>query len=63
MNINKKLLIIFMMLFLSPLTIYADEKPNLDDEELPAIDPFKVDQAPSLKTKRQLEVNHQVVVC
>ena len=29
------------MLFLSPLTIYADEKPNLDDEELPAIDPFQ----------------------
>jgi len=41
MNINKKLLIFFMMLFLSPLTIYADEQPNLEDEELPAIDPFQ----------------------
>ena len=30
-----------MMLFLSPLTLYADEKLNLEDEELPAIDPFQ----------------------
>jgi len=41
MNINKKLLILFMMLFLSPFTLYADDKPNLEDEELPAIDPFQ----------------------
>ena len=30
-----------MMLFLSPFTLYADDKPNLEDEELPAIDPFQ----------------------
>ena len=29
------------MLFLSPFTLYADDKPNLEDEELPAIDPFQ----------------------
>ena len=44
MNINKRLLLIIFALFifsnLSVLKAY-EEKINLDDEELPAIDPFQ----------------------
>ena len=44
MSINKKLLlIIFALLFFSNLTVLNadEEKINLDEEELPAIDPFQ----------------------
>ena len=44
MSINKKLLlIIFSLLIFSNLSILKanEEKINLDDEELPAIDPFQ----------------------
>ena len=43
MSINKKLLIIFALFIFSNLSaLRADEeKVNLDDEELPAIDPFQ----------------------
>ena len=44
MNINKKLLLIIFALFIfSNLSILKadEEKINLDDEELPAIDPFQ----------------------
>lgn len=41
MNINKKLLAIFMFLFLSSTVLHAEDTINLDDEELPAIDPFQ----------------------
>ncbi len=44
MSINKKLLYIVLIIFtlnLSLFTSNAEEKVNLDDEELPAIDPFQ----------------------
>tara|TARA_B100000315_G_scaffold160904_1_gene149314 strand:- start:135 stop:581 length:447 start_codon:yes stop_codon:yes gene_type:complete len=44
MSINKKLLYIVLIIFtlnLSLFTSNAEEKDNLDDEELPAIDPFQ----------------------
>ena len=44
MNINKKLLLIIFALFIfSNLTVLNadEEKVNLDEEELPAIDPFQ----------------------
>ena len=43
MSINKKLLIIFALFIFSNLTVLNadEEKVNLDEEELPAIDPFQ----------------------
>ena len=45
MNISKRLLLIILTLFifsnLSILNAADEEKINLDDEELPAIDPFQ----------------------
>ena len=45
MNINKilKILLLFLMVLFSQLqfqSLKAEDKNNLDDEELPAIDPF-----------------------
>ena len=39
--INKLIVFLFVFLILSVSNIYAEEKDNLDDEELPAIDPFQ----------------------
>ena len=44
MNINKKLLYLILIIFSFNLNFFnsiAEEKANLDEEELPAIDPFQ----------------------
>ena len=44
MNINRKLLYLILIIFslnLNFISSYAEEKVNIDDEELPAIDPFQ----------------------
>ena len=44
MNINRKLLYLILIIFslnLNFISSNAEEKVNLDDEELPAIDPFQ----------------------
>tara|TARA_B100001057_G_C22708169_1_gene894601 strand:+ start:638 stop:1045 length:408 start_codon:yes stop_codon:yes gene_type:complete len=40
MNIKNKILIILILGFLSINSIFADEKKNVLDEELPAVNPF-----------------------
>ena len=41
MNINKILLLIITLLVFNFNTVFSEEKIKLDDEELPAIDPFQ----------------------
>ena len=44
MNINRKLLYLILIIFSLNLNFFssnAEEKVNIDDEELPAIDPFQ----------------------
>ena len=44
MNINRKLLYLIIIIFslsLNFISSNAEEKVNIDDEELPAIDPFQ----------------------
>ena len=60
MNINKKLLlIIFALLIFSNLSILKadEEKINLDDEELPAIDPFQGNSSASSGQNEQASDN------
>ena len=60
MSINKKLLlIIFALLFFSNLTVLNadEEKINLDDEELPAIDPFQGNSSASSGQNEQASDN------
>jgi len=60
MNINKKLLLIIFTLFIfSNLTILKadEEKINLDDEELPAIDPFQGNTSASSGQNEQASDN------
>jgi hypothetical protein len=46
MNIIKKILVLLIVfLTIGMSNIYAEEKVNLDDEELPAIDPFQGNSA------------------
>tara|TARA_Y100001935_G_C17029480_1_gene371785 strand:+ start:51 stop:464 length:414 start_codon:yes stop_codon:yes gene_type:complete len=47
MNINKILLLIITLLFFNFNTVFSEEKIKLDDEELPAIDPFQGNAATS----------------
>ena len=60
MNINKKLLLIIFALFIfSNLSILKadEEKVNLDDEELPAIDPFQGNSSASSGQNEQASDN------
>ena len=60
MSINKKLLlIIFSLLIFSNLSILKanEEKINLDDEELPAIDPFQGNSSVSSTQNEQVSDN------
>ena len=60
MNINKKLLLIIFALFIfSNLSILKadEEKINLDDEELPAIDPFQGNSSASSGQNEQASDN------
>tara|TARA_B100001741_G_scaffold186576_1_gene153545 strand:+ start:13 stop:435 length:423 start_codon:yes stop_codon:yes gene_type:complete len=60
MSINKKLLlIIFSLLIFSNLSILKanEEKINLDDEELPAIDPFQGNSSVSSTQNEQASDN------
>ena len=60
MNINKKLLLIIFALFIfSNLSILKadEEKINLDDEELPAIDPFQGNSSTSSGQNEQASDN------
>jgi len=61
MNINKKLLLIIFALFifsnLSVLNAADEEKINLDDEELPAIDPFQGNSSVSSGQNEQASDN------
>ena len=43
--INKIILSLIVFLIIGVSNIYAEEKVNLDDEELPAIDPFQGNSA------------------
>ena len=59
MNISKKLLYLILIIFslnLNLLYSNAEEKVNLDDEELPAIDPFQGTSA-SMNTGQNQLVN------
>ena len=47
MNINKILLLIITLLIFNFNTVVSEEKIKLDDEELPAIDPFQGNAAVS----------------
>ena len=47
MNINKILLLILTLLIFNFNSVIAEEKIKLDDEELPAIDPFQGNAAAS----------------
>ena len=58
MNINKKILIFLMAIIFCQFEISslkAEEVKNIDDEELPAIDPFAGSAAGS--TNQSLEIN------
>ena len=60
MNINKKLLLIIFALFIfSNLTVLNadEEKVNLDEEELPAIDPFQGNSSVSSTQNEQASDN------
>ena len=60
MNINKKLLLIIFALFIfSNLSVLKadEEKINLDDEELPAIDPFQGNTSASSGQNEQASDN------
>ena len=60
MNISKKLkfLIIFVFFIFSSFSILkAEEKVNLDDEELPAIDPFQGNSSVSSTQNEQASDN------
>ena len=61
MSINKKLLLIIFALFifsnLSVLNAADEEKINLDDEELPAIDPFQGNSSVSSDQNEQASDN------
>ncbi len=60
MSINKKLLLIIFALFIfSNLTVLNadEEKINLDDEELPAIDPFQGNSSASSGQNEQASDN------
>ena len=60
MSINKKLLLIIFALFIfSNLTVLNadEEKINLDDEELPAIDPFQGNSSASTGQNEQASDN------
>ena len=61
MSINKKLLLIIFALFifsnLSPLNAADEKKINLDDEELPAIDPFQGNSSVSSGQNEQASDN------
>ena len=61
MNINKRLLLIIFTLFifsnLSVLKAADEEKINLDDEELPAIDPFQGNSSVSSTQNEQVSDN------
>ena len=57
MSINKKLLYIFLIIFTLNLSLSisnAEEKVSLDDEELPAIDPFQGNSASMNSSQTQL---------
>ena len=41
MNINKLIIFILTLVFLNFNNVWSEEKVKLDDEELPAIDPFQ----------------------
>ena len=60
MSINKKLLLIIFALFIfSNLSVLKadEEKINLDDEELPAIDPFQGNSSVSSTQNEQVSDN------
>ena len=57
MSINKKLLYIFLIIFTLNLSLSisnAEEKVSLDDEELPAIDPFQGNSASMNSSQTQM---------
>ena len=64
MNINKNLFYLILILFSINLNIsilYAEEKVNLDDEELPAIDPFQGTSASMNTGQSQLSNSTETV--
>ena len=64
MSINKKLLLIIFALFIfSNLTVLNadEEKVNLDEEELPAIDPFQGNSSVSSGQNEQASDNSNTV--
>ena len=64
MSINKKLLLIILtlLIFSNLTTLRADEeKVNLDDEELPAIDPFQGNSSVSSGQNEQASDNSNTV--
>ena len=64
MNINKKLLYLILIIFSFNLNFFnsiAEEKANLDEEELPAIDPFQGTSA-SMNTGQNQLLNSSEVV-
>ena len=64
MNINKNFFYLILILFSINLNIsilYAEEKVNLDDEELPAIDPFQGTSASMNTGQSQLSNSTETV--
>ena len=64
MNINKKFFYLILILFSINLNIsilYAEEKVNLDEEELPAIDPFQGTSASMNTGQSQLSNSTETV--
>ena len=64
MNINKKLIYLILIIFSFNLNFFnsiAEEKANLDEEELPAIDPFQGTSASMNTGQNQLMDSSETV--